>query len=77
MVTGANPRIVRREQEESTPGPLNDGELGVTPRNGRNCTVSPGPRAQVAFCLGLGIPGATSQRFAGWTKTKVFVQPWE
>src|SRR5512135_2021312 len=33
-VTGANPRIVRREQEESTPDPLNDGELAPDSTNG-------------------------------------------
>src|SRR5512135_3011466 len=33
-VTGANPRIVRREQEESTPDPLNDDELAPNSANG-------------------------------------------
>src|SRR5271157_4612113 len=33
-VTGANPRIVRREQEESTSDPLNDDELAPNSANG-------------------------------------------
>ena len=44
--------VVSMKHVSSFGGPLSQGRLGalgVTPRNGKNCTLSPGPEAEVAF----------------------------
>lgn len=40
-----NPKVVVVEELPD----LLDGLLGVTPRNGKNCTLSPGPGPEVVF----------------------------